>query len=55
MSVELSLDEVLIAAESFGLEIRRTRTASADYTSDPRSMHRTTYACECIVAVKRAT
>jgi len=55
MSVELSLDEVLAVAQSFGLEIRRTQTVSADYTSDPRSMHRTTYECECVVAVKRAT
>jgi len=53
LSIELSLEEVLDAARSFGLDIERTETRVVDYTSDPLSMHRTTYSCEFIVAVKR--
>jgi carnosine N-methyltransferase len=52
-SVELSLEEVLAAAESFGLRVERSEsTAPVDYTSDPRSMHKTTYSCAFIVATK---
>ncbi|CEF97968.1 N2227-like [Ostreococcus tauri] len=52
-SVELSLEEVIEAAKTFGLDIERSETKMVDYTSDPRSMHRTTYSCEFIVATKR--
>ena len=52
LSVELSLDDVIAAAESFGLRVEKCEFHDAMYTSDERSFHKTTYTCAFIVAVK---
>ena len=52
VSVELSLDDVIAAAESFGLRVEKCEFHDAMYTSDERSFHKTTYTCAFIVAVK---
>jgi len=52
-SVELSMDEVLDVAKLFGLDVQTCEYRDVDYTSDERSMHRTTYSCAHVVATKR--
>jgi len=52
LSVELSLEDVIAAAESFGLRVEKCEFHDAMYTSDERSLHKTTYTCAFIVAVK---
>ena len=52
LSVEMSLDDVCVAAESVGLKIETRETAEARYTSDARSMLQTVYNCALLVAVK---
>ena len=52
LSVEMSLDDVCVVAESVGLRIETREMAEARYTSDARSMLQTVYNCALLVAVK---
>lgn len=54
-SVELSLDDVYAVIEACGLEIvQRQEDVTCAYTSNGRSMMRTSYQCAFFTAVKRA-
>ena len=48
------MDEVLDAAKLFGLDVQKCEYRDVDYTSDERSMHRTTYSCAYVVATKKS-
>ena len=52
LSVEMSLDDVCLAATHVGLRIEKREMSESRYTSDPSSMLQTVYNCALLVAVK---
>jgi carnosine N-methyltransferase len=52
LSVEMSLDDVCLAANHVGLRIEKREMSESRYTSDPSSMLQTVYNCALVVAVK---